>query len=616
MAFLAKHRVLFALLGSVIAKCASAKPLPGPSGAGEDSFTTRALLDDLLSGPLAGRNIFFVLDEGSFDDLTFDPAFLVNLEAPSVLLASQDRLEEALYPNHYLRDEVGIVILLMKASPTAFLDRLAASPRWRPTHLVLISTGASVNSRAVLRHRALQRSPFLVLFELISRAGRSVFQVVTSYPFRPGGWRFPLGLWDDQTFATVDDLFPDRFDDFGGAELQLASWCDDYPFIYLDPAGDGCKGSNLDALAIMGARLNFSFSVQLETQDQNWGALENGSWTGMLGDLVYNGKHIVINYFLMNHERCRDFDATYPYHAEGFGFLVRKPPPLPKWRSLTYPFAPRTWGAILGATLVVALILAAVLPGLDVGAAGSSDRVKGAVLVCAGMMRQSVCLLPTRAWERLGLAWWWLGCIIISTAFTGNLIAFLSVPVYPVRVETVAQLAQSDLRVSMQDYGEFVPEELKRSSDESLYTIGHKLDLFEYDLDYDPGIEGVMRRSHVLIESYSYLMNVQIRYGVVKDTYLMKEQVYPGHTSWFLPKNTAYTTQISRFLTRLREVGLMQKLFRNHFASVTAFEAGQRTGPQALSIGQLQGAFLLLAFGVVTSLVILSVEVILGSRFR
>nr|XP_027220187.1 uncharacterized protein LOC113812484 [Penaeus vannamei] len=168
----------------------------------------------------------------------------------------------------------------------------------------------------------------------------------------------------------------------------------------------------------------------------------------------------------------------------------------------------------------------------------------------------------------------------------------------------------------MQDYGEFVPEELKRSSDESLYTIGHKLDLFEYDLDYDPGIEGVMRRSHVLIESYSYLMNVQIRYGVVKDTYLMKEQVYPGHTSWFLPKNTAYTTQISRFLTRLREVGLMQKLFRNHFASVTAFEAGQRTGPQALSIGQLQGAFLLLAFGVVTSLVILSVEVILGSRFR
>ncbi|XP_063588933.1 glutamate receptor ionotropic, kainate glr-3-like [Penaeus indicus] len=617
MPFPDKHRVLlFALIGSVIAKCGSMKPLTGFSDVMEDTNTTRALLNDLLSGPLAGRNIFFVLDEGSFDDLTFEPAFHVDLEIPLVLLASQDSLEEALYPRNYLRDEVGIVIIMTKASPMAFLDRMAASPKWRPMHLILISTGASVNTHDVLRHRAVQRSPFLVLFELTSRAGRSVFQVFTSYPFRPRGWRFPLGLWDDQTFATMDDLFLDRFDDFGGADLQLASWCDDYPFIYLDPAGDGCKGSNLDALAIMGARLNFSFSVQRETQDQNWGALENGSWTGMLGDLVYNGKHIVINYFLVNYERWRDFDATDPYHAEGFGFLVRKPPPLPKWRSLTYPFAPTTWGAILGATLVVALILAAILPGLDVGAAGGPDRVKYAVLVCAGMTRQSVSLVPTRAWERLGLGWWWLGCIIISTAFTGNLIAFLSVPVYPVRVETVAQLAISDLRVTMQDYGEFVPEELKRSSDESLYTIGHKLDLFPYDQDYDPGIEGVMRRTHVLIESYSYLMNVQIRFNVTKDTYLMKEQVYPGHLSWFLPKNTAYTTKISRLLTRLKEVGLLQKLFKNHFQSVASFEAEQRTGPQALSIAQLQGAFLLLAFGGVTSLVILFIEVILGSRFH
>ncbi|XP_037790683.1 uncharacterized protein LOC119586052 [Penaeus monodon] len=168
----------------------------------------------------------------------------------------------------------------------------------------------------------------------------------------------------------------------------------------------------------------------------------------------------------------------------------------------------------------------------------------------------------------------------------------------------------------MQDYGEFVPEELKRSSDEPLYTIGHKLDLFAYELEYDPGIEAVMKRTHVLIESYSYLMNVQIRYNVTKDTYLIPSQVYPGHVSWFLPKNTAYTAKISRFLTRLKEVGLLQKLFKNHFQSVASFEAEQRTGPQALSIGQLQGAFLLLALGVVTSFVILLIEVILGSRFH
>ncbi|XP_042868827.1 uncharacterized protein LOC122251183 [Penaeus japonicus] len=525
MACYLKHKLLhFVLIGLMIVMRASPEALVGFESDGGGALTTHALLNDLLSGPLKGRNIFFILDEESLDDLTFDPPLLVALESSSVMLASQDSLEEAVYPSHYLRDEIGIVILLTKTSPTSFLDRMASSPRWGPTYLILISTGASVDTHDVLKHEAVQRSPFLVLFELISKAHRSIFQVFTSYPFKRRGWRFPLGLWDATTFASMDDLFLDRFDDFGSADLLLGSWCDDYPFIYLNPDGEGCRGSNLDALSVIGERLNFSFVVQEETQDQNWGALENGSWTGMLGDLVYNGKHIVINYFLVNHERWRDFDATYPYHAEGFGFLVRKPQPLPKWRSLTYPFAQTTWGAILGVTLVVAAILAAVLPALDVGGEAARDRVKYSVLVCAGMMRQSVSLVPTRAWERLGLAWWWLGCIIISTAFTGNLIAFLSVPVYPVRVETVAQLASSDLRVAMQDYGEFVPEELKRSSDDSLNTIGHKLDLWEYDLDYDPGIERVMKRTHALIESYSYLMNVQSRYNVTMDTYLMKEQ--------------------------------------------------------------------------------------------
>lgn len=47
-------------------------------------------------------------------------------------------------------------------------------------------------------------------------------------------------------------------------------------------------------------------------------------------------------------------------------------------------------------------------------------------------------------------------------------------------------------------------------------------------------------------------------------------QVYSGHASWFLPKNTAYTYRITRLLTALKEAGVLAKLFRDHFPHVQA----------------------------------------------
>lgn len=49
-------------------------------------------------------------------------------------------------------------------------------------------------------------------------------------------------------------------------------------------------------------------------------------------------------------------------------------------------------------------------------------------------------------WGRLWLIVWGIACIILTTAYTGNLIAYLTVPLYPVRTETVKQLAASRLR--------------------------------------------------------------------------------------------------------------------------------------------------------------------------
>ncbi|KAK3866670.1 hypothetical protein Pcinc_027805 [Petrolisthes cinctipes] len=49
-------------------------------------------------------------------------------------------------------------------------------------------------------------------------------------------------------------------------------------------------------------------------------------------------------------------------------------------------------------------------------------------------------------WHRVFLATWTLTCFILTSAYTANLIAVLSIPVYPKRIETIEELSNSDYR--------------------------------------------------------------------------------------------------------------------------------------------------------------------------
>ncbi|KAG0717135.1 Craniofacial development protein 2 [Chionoecetes opilio] len=54
--------------------------------------------------------------------------------------------------------------------------------------------------------------------------------------------------------------------------------------------------------------------------------------------------------------------------------------------------------------------------------------------------------LPQSQGKRVFMATWWLGCFILTTAYTANLIAYLTIPAYPERLQTVEQLAKSPYR--------------------------------------------------------------------------------------------------------------------------------------------------------------------------
>lgn len=78
----------------------------------------------------------------------------------------------------------------------------------------------------------------------------------------------------------------------------------------------------------------------------------------------------------------------------------------------------------------------------------------------------------------------------------------------------------------MQDYGNFLPEALKISNDESLLKLGNSMDMFPYAyLSYDIGFGWVLNNTHALVDTYSYLVHVVHFYNHTDETYIMKENV-------------------------------------------------------------------------------------------
>lgn len=63
------------------------------------------------------------------------------------------------------------------------------------------------------------------------------------------------------------------------------------------------------------------------------------------------------------------------------------------------------------------------------------------------LLRHTLPHLPRLQGKRLFVAAWWLGSFILTTAYMANLIAFLTIPAYPGRLQTVEQLADSPYRL-------------------------------------------------------------------------------------------------------------------------------------------------------------------------
>lgn len=161
---------------------------------------------------------------------------------------------------------VGVVVVLVGSGSSWPL--WSPPDWWSPKAVVLVVVWRTCRAVDLLQTPLLESTTSVaVLCPSFPSADpqRPVFRVATWLPYAAAGRLLRLGDWDPAAFAAWDDLFCDRFADFGGRPIHLASDYDDMPLIF--ETDDGLDGTNIRMMDALAALLNFSYTTTLQAPD-------------------------------------------------------------------------------------------------------------------------------------------------------------------------------------------------------------------------------------------------------------------------------------------------------------------------------------------------------------
>ncbi|KAM4579647.1 glutamate receptor ionotropic, kainate 5 isoform 2-T4 [Odontesthes bonariensis] len=219
---------------------------------------------------------------------------------------------------------------------------------------------------------------------------------------------------------------------------------------------DQYEGFCVDMLRELADILKFSFKIKL-VDDGLYGAPEpNGSWTGMVGELINRKADLAVAGFTITSEREKVIDFSKPFMNLGISILYRvQLGRKPGYFSFLDPFSPAVWLFMLLAYLAVScvLFLAARLSPYEWYNPHPCLRERRDMLEnqytlgnslwfpVGGFMQQGSEIMPRALSTRCVSGVWWAFTLIIISSYTANLAAFLTVQRMEVPIESPDDLA-------------------------------------------------------------------------------------------------------------------------------------------------------------------------------
>ncbi|XP_066953691.1 glutamate receptor U1-like [Macrobrachium rosenbergii] len=396
------------------------------------------------------------------------------------------------------------------------------------------------------------------------------------------------------------------------------------PFAILEMSGNnivGAKGFCYEMLNSMAQKFNFTYSL-VPPYDGNWGGLmPNGSFNGLVGMVQRKVVDFALASITMTYIRERVIDFTHPFFEEPTAILIPPPKEQDNFLAFLNPFTWQVWLVILATTIVVGWFMWS-LSVLNDSLIAHPEKGSNSmpfyyyIWACAFLLTTQSIRLKLEGPMMILNGFWVCSCVIFIYTYTGNLIAFLTVPQMSNVIKSLEEL--SNQREILWTYRSNSAHETlfaNAPAPGTYYKIGVLLkerpDLFvTSDMG---GVEAVLGGKTAFIKEKSWLdFAMESDYLSTKRCrlYQVKDYFFSAGYGCVLQQNAVYLRLFNAEVLRMMQNGLFAVWQRKYWPKPNECSSIKRstTGPRALNLGNFSGHFFLFGIGVGLSFIALLLE--------
>ncbi|KAK4472414.1 hypothetical protein MN116_003670 [Schistosoma mekongi] len=240
----------------------------------------------------------------------------------------------------------------------------------------------------------------------------------------------------------------------------IVTTIEDPPFVIFEPyrqgvhleGNDQWTGFAMELLQHLSKMNHFDYIIK-PVSDKKFGTFDEskGKWDGLIGDLVYKKADLAVASFTITYDRERVIDFTTPFMSLSLSVIIQKSNSDPGLQ-FTAPLSNEVWISVGIAYFVVSLTL------FLIGRASPYEwyarhpcypiiqnqfTMRNSFWFTAGsLMQQSSDIVPRATSTRIIGGIWWFFILVITSSYTANLAAFLTIDRMQADIESVEDLAR------------------------------------------------------------------------------------------------------------------------------------------------------------------------------
>nr|WJJ63354.1 ionotropic receptor 21a [Pachyrhinus yasumatsui] len=329
--------------------------------------------------------------------------------------------------------------------------------------------------------------------------------------------------------------------------------------------------------------------------------------------------------------------GIFHWHGEDCAsFITLASTALPRYRAIMGPFRWTVWVALIFVYLSAIFLFSYSDTFTLHNLIKNPEEMENMFWYVFGTFTNCFTFTGKKSWTRaeknttkLLVGVYWIFTIIITACYTGSIIAFVTLPIFPAVVDTVEQLLGGRYQTGMLDKGGW-PRWFKNMTDKSSINLLKKVD---YVPDVGSGLKNVTKAffwPYALLasrEELKYIVKTNFSVESKRQLLHISQQCFiPFKVGILLPQHSVYSGVLADGLQKILQAGLHIKIANDvewnmlRTATGKLLAASTRGGSlktlsyedRALTLDDTQGMFLLLGVGFLTGGAILLSEIFGG----